>query len=905
MTRFAKYQSLVITILMLICFNLLTLRLSAQTPDSLFFLPEQVVDTLSTYRDSTFIVDSTLLFHQDSAQINQNIYQTQPANTRKAVIDQIINSKSADSMIINPVKKKIYLFNNCVIDYGNIHLESGFAEIDMETMQLRATGIVNDAGKLEQKPLFKDVDQEFRAEIIEYNFKTSKGYISNVITQQGDGYLHGQTIKKLDDGVINTYKGSYTTCDLEHPHFQFRFNKGKVIPNDKIVAGVTYLEIEDIPTPLAVPFAIVPLMEDKTSGIIIPDYGNSQERGFFLENGGYYWSINDYFDLKLLGDIYTRGSWALKPSMNYKKRYKFSGSFGLSFAVNKTGIKGTSGYNSRNDFKIVWKHTQDPKARPNSTFSANVNFVTSSYNKYNPSSTTDYLSNTFKSSIAYQTSFANKKINLSLNAGHSQNTLTNSMTFTLPDFSLSVSKLYPFKRKKQIGGTKWYEKINFTYSMVGKNEITSIDSLLLKEPVLDKMKNGIKHTANIGFNSNLFKVLNFTLSAKYVERWYSKYADAYYVADTTFVDGIAVAPHLQVDPVYAFKAARDFNFNTSLGTTLYGLVQFKKGFLRAVRHVLTPSLSFNYTPDFGTDFWKNYNYYEDVRGDWVKYSIYNVGDFSSLYGYPTDGTSGKFNIAFGNSLEIKVRSKNDTITGMKKIKLIESLNFSTGYDVAKDSLNWSPLAISGRTSLVKGLNLTYSTQLSPYKVNENGKTIDEFIWKTEKRLFAPPSQTWSLGFSYNLNSNTFKNKNKKNKSPSNPSGMSDVEEVIISPYEYIDWNNAWNVAISYNFSYIIKNVMTDGEYVKKITKVNTINLNGNVNITPKWKVTYNTSFDIQELELTYVNLSVYRDLHCWEMSFNWIPFGGHKSWSFTINAKAGMLNSLKYEKKEESFRDSL
>lgn len=855
------------------------------------------IDTLLTNQDSIFSIPDSLKLFEESI----NYPKT---NKKKSILDEIVKNQSSDSIENDIINKKIRYYNNVVIDYGNMHIEAGYAELDMVEMTLFARGYYNEQGKLVQKPKFKDGDQEFDAETIKYNFNTNKGYVTGIITQQGEGFLHGEKVKLLEDNTTLVRHGAFTTCDHEHPHYQFSFNKGKVIPDDKIVAGLTYLQIEGIPTPLGLPFAIFPNIEGGTSGIVIPAYGNSQDRGFFLENGGYYWHINDYLDLKILGDIYTRGSWAIKPSLRYSKRYKFNGSFSFSFANNKLGIKNTPDYTSRNDFKITWVHNQDPKARPNSKFSANVNFVTSSFNKNNPATTTDYLSNTFKSSIAYQTSFAKNKINLTLSAGHSQNTKTKTMTFTLPEFALSLVKINPFKRKVQIGKTRWYEKISFNYSMIGKNEITSVDSLLLVEPILPKMKNGIKHSAKASFNTNVFKVVNFSISAEYNERWYSKYADAYYQKDTTYIDDKPIAPHVVVNEIYKFKAARDFNFSANLGTTLYGNLPFKKGPLRAIRHVFTPNLSFNYSPDFGTPFWGNYDEYENADGDWVKYSIYNVGKFNSLYGYPADGASGRIALSLGNNLEIKVRSKNDTITGTKKIKLIENLSLSTYYDFAKDSLNLAPLSISGRTSIIKGLNINYSTQLSPYKVNEQGKMMNEFIWKTEKRLFAPPSQTWTLGFSYNLNQNTFKNK-KKNTSQTQQTNTDyyEIDPILYNSFDYIDWNNAWSVTFDYNFNYVIKNVMINGEYDRQITIINAIMCNGSVNITPKWKVSYNLTYDIKALKLTYASLSVYRDLHCWEMSFNWIPFGGHQSWNFTINVKAAMLNSLKYEKKSEDYRN--
>jgi hypothetical protein len=913
LTKVKGNKKYFITILVLVfsLFINVNITLAQSVTDTANSIPKIFIDTILTPNDSLLSInDTTFSSIVDSAFFNKldstfnknkpNSTVIQPKPEKKSVIEDIIKSKSSDTMIVDLINKKIYLINNCVIDYGDgIHLESGYAEIDMKSMVLFAKGIIGASGQLEQNPKLKDGEQEFRAKTIKYNFNTGKGYITDVITQQGEGYLHGETVKKFDDNVTNLVGGAYTTCDLDHPHFQFRFNKGKVIPDDKIVTGVTYLEIEDIPMPLGVPFAMFPLKDDiNTTGFVMPSYGNSTERGFFLQDGGYFWNINDYLTLKLLGDIYSRGSWAVKPTLKYSKRYKYSGSFALSFANTKTGIRGTSGYSSSNNFKIAWSHKQDAKARPNSNFSANVNFVTSGFNKTNPSNTTDYLKNTFESSIAYQTSFANNKLNLSLNMGHSQNTLNRSMTFTLPSFSLSSSKIFPFKRKKQIGGQRWYEKINFSYTMVGKNEITSVDTLLFKENILDKMKNGVKHTIPVKFNTKIFKFIIWDITANYTERWYSKYLDIDYQHDTIYNNGDTIVPQLNINELYAFKTARDFNVSTSLSTTLYGMMQFKKGYLKAVRHVLTPSVSFKYTPDFGTPFWNYYDYYLDKNYDSVKYSIFdgiNSNDYNSLYGTPTDGRSGLVSMSVGNSLEIKVRSKNDTVTGTKKIKLIESLSLSTGYDIAKDSVNWSPLSISGRTSIVTGLNINYSTRLSPYATNAKGQSINKFIWETEKRLFVPPTQTWSVGFSYSLNNNTFKNKKGTNK-------PTDEQNLIENTENYFDWDNQWNMRIGFTYNYVINNTkIADNEYEKKFTQIGTVDLSGLVYITPKWKINYDLKYDIINNDFTYANLSVYRDLHCWEMSFNWVPFGYQKQWSFTINVKSSMLSSLKYEKNKQDF----
>ena len=857
--------------------------------------------------DTIFIDTTSATGHlQDSTTAPFDSLKFENTTTKKAnsSFNEIISSTASDSMVYDIKNRKITMFDSCVINYGNVHLESGKAELNMDDKTVVAKGIDDTTKNIVQHPVFVDGEQTYKSKLIKYNFETKQGYVTDVITQQGESYLHGEKIKMLNNNVINLRNGAFTTCEHDDPHFRFRFTKGKMIPDDKIVTGLTYLEIAHIPLPLGVPFGIFPLNNSHSgkSGIIVPTYGNSAERGYFLENGGYYWYINDYITLKLLGDIYTRGSWAVKPSFTYRKRYKYNGAFSFSYAQNKSGIKRSTHYVSRNDFKVSWQHRQDPKANPNHSFSANVNFVTSQYNKHNPSVVNDYLSNTFNSSIAYQTSFFNHKVNFSLNAGHTQNTIDGRMTFTFPDFALSTTKIYPFKRKVQVGKQRWYEKIYLSYAMNGKNELSSIDSLLFEGNVFDKMRNGIRHTLPVGFNTKIFNVIQWNINANYTSRWYFKYFEYALEHDTTFRDTLVAK--LVGQQHYGFKAARDFGVNTSLNTTLYGMLQMRKFFIRAVRHVVTPSLSFNYTPDFGTSFWNYYKTYRNASGEEIKYSIFRSDDYSPLYGYPPDGESGNLSLSIDNSLEIKVRNKKDTITGTKKIKLIESLRLSMSYDVAKDSLNLSNLNISGRTKIIDGLQLEYSTSLCPYKTGADGRLIDEFVWKTEKRLFAPPSQSWRIGFSYNLNENTFTKKKKTTQTPDGEHAVAGdavpLEEALSTNNVYIDWDNKWNVNISYNFNYrIIKTLQQDGSYKKTTDKINALSLSGNVNVTDKWKVGYNMKFDLDKFDMTYANFSVYRDLHCWEMRFNWVPFGLAKSWSFSINVKASMLSSMKYEKQKD------
>jgi hypothetical protein len=808
-----------------------------------------------------------------------------------------VDYKSTDSIRLDVKSQKVYMYSENDISYEDINLKANYIEIEFRDNTVYATGTKDSIGKDQGRPVFKMGDNSFESESIKYNYETKKGLVKKVITEDAQGYLHGNTVKKMPDDVTNVYEGSYTTCENEDPHFAFNFKRAKVIPDKKIITGPANLVIEGVPTPLFIPFGMFPNKKGQRSGIVIPTYGESAQRGFYFENGGYYFAINEYLDFKILGDIYTLGSWAIKPSTNYRKLYKYTGFLNANYAINILGEEGTADYSRNRDFSVRWIHNQDPKARPNSKFGANVNIVSNQYNKFNPVSSNNYLSNTFQSSINYSTSFSGK-YNLNLSLNHSQNTITKELNLTLPSLSFNVDRFYPFRKKVTTGKLKWYDNVSVNYNMVGDNRINTYDSLLFDEGFTKKLKNGIKHSVQISSGSiKLLRNILWSNNFNYTERWYSQKHINSWKSDTLYLNEGPIYGYVGTDTIYGFNAVRDFNFSTSMSTTLYGMYSYKAGPIKAIRHVMKPSVSFNIRPDFGTQSWGYYKYYINESGEKEKYSIYD----GFIYGTPEDGRSGAIGFRLSNNLEMKVRSEKDTITGTKKIVLIEDFSISTSYDIARDSLNLSRLTLSGRTTLFKNLMINYNSSFDPYALDSLGRRINKFEWDVNRRLFRTESQSWRMGLSLKL---PFDKPAQEKKSTAGT--QQELQDVNDNPEGYVDWTIPWTINLSYdlnyNIAYSYKNGYWDYDISKTKKLIQTLGVNGNIKITPKWDFGIRSGWDFENNELTYTSIDITRDLHCWEMRFSWIPIGFRQSWNFTINIKSSLLQDLKLDKKKD-YRD--
>lgn len=830
---------------------------------------------------------------------------TIPPEERKPRLDATVDYKADDSLRFDIKNRKVYLYKNAEIYYEDISLKANYVEIDFSTNLVNASGLPDSTGKERGQPVFAEGGQEFQARTMKYNFDTKKGLIRDVYTQDGEGLIHGITIKKMPNNEVNILRGSYTTCPpCENKDFEFRYFKSKVIPGKRIVTGPTYLVIESVPTPLFIPFGIFPNRAGQRSGIVIPTWGESASRGFYFENGGYYWAINDYMDLTMVGDIYTRGSWAVKPSFRYKKRYKFTGDFDFIYAINITGEEGSADYRKDRDYTIRWLHRQDPKARPNSRFSADVNIRSRKSNFYNPTTTEDYLSNTFQSSITYQTSFAGKYF-LTINGSHTQSTIDKKVTLNLPEINFSVNQFYPLRSKSRAGRLRWYENISVNYNMNAKNTVTTADSILFTQDVFKEMKNGVNHRASISSPIKVLKHFTWTNSVNLTDRMYFQSIEKNWLNDTLISGNDTTVGYVKTDTVPGFRNAIDGSFSSSLTTKVYGMFQFGSWSpVTAIRHVLTPTVGFSYTPSFEGDSWGYYkSYFNPSRDEEVTYSVFE----GSIYGSPPQRKSGRVNFSLTNNLEMKVRSRKDTVTGTRKIPLIDAFTISTSYDLAKDSLRWDKIRMSGRTRLFQGFDISYSSTWDLYVLDSAGqKNLNKFEWTENKRLMRLDNTSWTVGANLSLSPETFKKKGEKGRKDPEPPPpeMTDAEFMDIqeNPNQYIDWEIPWRLSIMYNFGITYNNKYVNGEMEKIETLTQTLGLTGDVSITKRWKFGFQTGWDFDAADISFTSLSIYRDLHCFEMRLNWIPIGPRKSWNFALNVKASLLQDMKLTKKKD-FRD--
>ena len=812
-----------------------------------------------------------------------------------------IDYQAEDSIRMDFSSYKAYLYgnySNAELQYQQIELKSGYVEMDFRKSQVYSRGFTDSTGVVINEPDFTEGERNFSAREMYYNLETKKGFIRRVVTMEGEGYLLGDSIKKMANDHINISSGSYTTCNQhDHPHFDIYFRKAKVIPKDKIITGPAVLRIEGIPTILFVPFGFFPNVSGQASGVLIPSYGEAANRGFFLENGGYYFGINDNVDLAIRGDIYSRGSWALKAESVYKVRYRYQGRMNLNYAINKFGDRDSPDFKRERDFFIRWSHGQEPGSRPNSRFSANVNAGSKNYNNYNPVSTNDYLSNTFSSSINYSTQIAGF-FNLSSAMSHSQNTKTGEVQLKLPEVSMStIRRIYPFRGPNFSGKPKWYQDINMSYTLSTQNSLITFDSLFMDTRFRD-FNNGIQHNIPIQSNLNVGGWLNINNSIQYVERWYFRHYERSWNNGELITPTDTIQGYLDRDTIYGFKAARNFGFTSSWSTRMYGFYDFTKGPVTTLRHVITPTLSFNYTPDFGAQRYGYYRHYLSPGSAGPMLNRYSIFE-NLIYGSPPAGRSGRVGLNVGNNFEMKVRTRDDTLgTGIKKIVLIENLSLATSYDIARDSLNWSPLTLNAYTTLFRHFRLTVNGAWDPYQVDTMGRRINQFEYARTRKFFHRTSSEMNVSFSYRLSSGQT-----KSQKPDDVSGTEEeLDEVRRSPDSYIDWDNPWNFSLSYNYRYA--SVLDAVKDERKKEMVQTIEIRGDFNLTPKWKIEVQTGIDFSTMGLSFTRLNIWRDLHCWDMSLEWIPAGPRKSYMMTIRAKSSVLQDLKLTRKSD-WRDYL
>ncbi len=804
-----------------------------------------------------------------------SIPDTIPAKKDTVIImkpagDGFLKSKvhyTADDSIRFDVKdKKVYLYGNADITYEEINLKAARVIIDWTTNTVYATGAPDSTGKMQGEPVFTEGAQSFRTKEITYNFETKKGKIKEVITTEGEGHIHGEIVKKMEDDNYFIRKGGYTTCDLDDPHFLIAANKLKVIPNDKVVTGPAYLMIEDVPMPLVLPFGFFPNKKDRTTGMKLPAYGESPSLGFFLKEGGYYFTLGQKADLLLLGDIYSKGSYGAKVISNYKQRYKYSGNLQLSYASVKEGYKEFPNYSVNNNFFVRWKHIQDPKARPNSTFSADVNAGSrNNFKNGTTSNAQNFLTNTFQSNISWSKSWAGTPFNLSASMAHSQNTLNKTVDLTLPQVALLVNRINPFKRKIAVGATRWYEKISVGATLDLKNEIRTADSLFLRTESFNNMVNGAQLSVPIGTQLKLFKFVNVSPTFNSNAKLYFQTLRKYW--DNELQEAIT-------DTVQDIRVRGSYSFNTSFSTQIFGMFKFKKGKVQAIRHVMSPTINLNYTPDFST---QQYGYYGD-NGSMTSYSIYNLG-----YGAPPAGRTGSVGFGLGNNLEMKVKTPNDTVSSTKKIPIFEALAIGGSYNFFADSLKLSDFSLSARTTLFKVINVVFSSNLTPYVLDSLYRRIDTYRWEAKQGWLKLTKASLAVGFSLNRQGNLQKQSTKGTEAEQNM--------VNLYPNQFIDFNIPWQFSTNYNINY--------DALKKKDNITQALSFDGNINLTPKWKLGFRSGYDFVAKKLTQTSLNIYRDLHCWQATFNWVPFGTIQSYSIDINVKSSILQDLKLSRKRD------
>ena len=809
---------------------------------------------------------------------NKSIADTIPPTTDSTQIqnnffDDEIKQFAEDSLKLSIDGKKAFLYGNAKIEYQKTTITASYIEIDWDKNTIYASFTTDSAKNKIGIPVFTEENESFKAEEMTYNFKTKKCSVKKITTKEGEGYILGKTVKKVSDDVFYLHKGDYTTCDAEKPHFSIRANKIKIIPGKKIITGPAYLSFFRIPTPLIFPFGYFPNNDKKSSGLIIPSYGESANMGFFLKDGGYYLTLSEKMDLSLKSDIYTQGSWNLKSLLRYNNRYKYSGNLNLSYGNMKNSYVGFPDYSEKKDFNIKWSHKQDQKANPSLTFSANVEAGSSTYHRNNSYDDNEYLKNTMSSNINLSKSWTDGFFNnLNLSLRHSQNTSNKNISLTLPDVSLNSKRVYPLKLIGNSAKTQWYDKISIQYGMNTKNTISTTDSLLFTKNSLSKFRNGMTHNIPISTSIKVLKYFTLTPSFNLTERWYlNRIEKTWNSNDST----------LTTDTISKFTRAHDYNLSTGLNTKIYGLVEFKKSKIAGIRHVMSPNISFTYNPDFSDE---KYDYYKTVQinenGETQNYSIMENG----IYGSPSNRESGTINFSLGNILDMKIRNNKDTVETFKKIKLIESLGISSSYNIFSDSLNFSNIRLNARTRLLNILDITFSSDYDPYVTNtDRTNRINQFELSTNKRLARLKSFTTSIGLSINDKSfSADKDENKDEKK----------EEDENRDFYAIPWDLSANYSLTYDKGH---NIAAFADTTQSLT------FSGNLKITKNWKIGFRSGYDFDEKELTYSSVDIYRDLHCWEMLFHWIPLGYHQSYTLTIRVKAAALRDLKYEKKKDWF----
>lgn len=849
-----------------------------------------ITDSLFTAKDSTTtdslfrenrdrILSDVPLTAIDSVASDSTASDSIPRN--KHMFNDVISFTAKDTMHMSLPTKQAFFFGDAKIKYQKTELDAAYVALNMDEKQAFASGMATDStGTMQGTPQFRDGGQEFKSQELKYNFETGKGFVKEIITQEGEGYIQGRLTKRMSDSVYCVKEGWYTTCDQhDHPHFYVRMSKAKMIKDKKVVTGFANLVIEDVHLPIAIPFGFFPISKKGSSGIIMPTYGEENMRGFNLKNGGYYWFISDHIDMSVTGDIYTNGSWAANLSSNYRKRYKFSGNIYFKMSKSHVSEKGLPDYTESSDWAFQWHHTQDGKANPYSTFSAQVDLSSANNNFFNGTSLNQIADQRKSSSISWSKKWPEKPFSLTAAFNHNQNSADSTISITFPNIKFSVSQLYPFRKKGKSGELKWWDNIGTSYSAEMKNNVNTHEKELVNTSP-KKWKNGFKHSIPVSTNIPIVKDLSLNPSFNY--------EGALYLSSVRkkmeVVDSVA---RVRTDTIYGISYAHNYNLSASLAysPTLYGMYMFKpESRVYAIRHVLRPSISFTYRPNLGVSRSKYTRQYER-DGNMVEYNIYE-GQMYNVSQTP-EKSSGTIGIGITNNLEMKLRNYADT-TGneeFKKVKLLESFSINTGYDIFKDSLNWSNISFSARTAVLDGkIGIDLSGTLDPYLTTANNVRVNKYNGGLGRltRL--------TLTTNMNFSSDNGANREKKN-------------ELVGGFYDqYMDFDVPWHFSITYSLEYNQSSSANSDPGASRAKWESSIrqnmNVNGDFSLTPKWKLGFSSGFDFDNMEVTATQFNISRDLHCWDMTFSCIPFGTHQSFNFQINVRSSLLQDLKLTKRD-------
>jgi lipopolysaccharide assembly outer membrane protein LptD (OstA) len=832
-------------------------------------------------------------------------------------------SEAKDSIIedFKDGRRIFYYYGDVKVKYGNFSLDAAYMEYDLDTKTVFASGIKDTAGVLQGRPKMMDGMSEYTMDTVYYNFESRKAKIINMVTQEQEGFLHGTLLKKMPDNSINISKGIYTTCDMEHPHFYLKLSSARSVNDPRItVFGPAYLVIEDVPTPFALPFGFVPNQVTRTSGLLIPSFTEEAARGFGMQGLGYYFVFGDHFDATVTADIFSMGSYNVVVESRYKKRYKYDGTFGFNYSRNQVGDFGTPDYYSSKDFSVKWSHSQDSKARPGTSFRASVNFSTPLNNRFNSYEVQQSLQNQISSSVSYSKTFADSPFSLSANILHSQNSLDSSYAFTLPNFTFTMNTIYPFKSKDAAGKKRFYEEIALSYNASLDNKINFKASEFGGPDFYSKFKSGLRHNFTIKLPSfSLFKYINFSPGVNYGMNWYFQTNEKHYDQETNTV------VTEQSNLFSHFGATQEFSGALSMSTRLYGLFNFSStGRLRKIRHMITPSVSFSFRPELGTpaNGYRTLSYV-DVNGvqQFVDYNIYE----GMIYGYPSKGKSAGLGFSVGNNIEAKVYSDKDTTNGgLKNIPLINSLTIGGSYNFLADSMRLSTISVSMSTNIFGSLGLSANAVLDPYAIDYKGNRIAQFNIVKEGGYKIARLTNASLSLTYQFSGKGERRGGQSeanNKDAGGGGGLGEVtkkervdyKKVYFHPVTgeyipggwlyYLDPSVPWSLNLNYNYSYS-KSYQYASEQLKTVhNHMQTLGISAQIRLSRDLNMNMNTGMDLMKLKLTTTQLSATYDLHCFLISFSWIPGGMWESWNFRISAKASALADLLQYKKSSSYWD--